>query len=54
MKRFVIGALVGGFMMWWYLNNYGEWRMWASGSLNDVGGKYRGDQHRRQADQVLR
>lgn len=54
MKRFVIGAVVGGFLMYFYLTQYGDWRNWASGSLNDVGGMYRGDAHKRQADQAVR
>ena len=54
MKRFVIGAIVGGFLMHFYLNQYGDWRNWASGSMNSVGSKYRGDQTHRMADQALR
>jgi len=53
MKRFVIGAVVGGFLMYFYLTQYGDWRNWASGSLNDVGSKYSDHQTRRMAEQAL-
>jgi hypothetical protein len=53
MRRFVIGAFVGGFLMYFYMTQYLDWRNWASGSLNDVGSKYRGEQTKRMADQVL-
>jgi hypothetical protein len=53
MRRFVIGAFVGGFLMYFYLSQYGDWRNWATGRQNDVGSKYRGDATRRQADQAL-
>jgi hypothetical protein len=53
MRRFVIGTVVGGFLMYFYLTQYADWRNWASGSLNDVGSKYRGDSTHRMADQAL-
>ena len=54
MRRFVIGAIVGGLLMHFYLTQYGDWRNWADGSLNSVGSKYRGDSTHRMADQALR
>jgi len=54
MRRFVIGAIVGAGLMYFYLYQYADWRGWASGSLNKVGSDYRGDAVHRQADQALR
>jgi hypothetical protein len=53
MRRFVIGAVFGGFLMYFYLYQYADWRNWASGNLNNVGSKYRGDATHRAADQAL-
>jgi hypothetical protein len=53
MRRFVIGAFVGGCLMYFYLTQYPTWRNWASGGLNDVGAQYRGDKMHRMADQAL-
>ena len=53
MKRFIIGAIVGFFLMNFYLTQYGDWRNWASGSLNDVGSKYSDGKSRHLADQAL-
>jgi hypothetical protein len=54
MRRFVIGAIVGAGLMYFYLYQYADWRSWASGGLNKVGSEYRGDSVHRQADQALR
>jgi hypothetical protein len=54
MRRFVIGAIVGGGMMYFYLYNYSDWQNWASGNINTTAAKYRGDAVHRQADQALR
>ncbi len=53
MKRFLIGAVVGGLLMHFYLTQYGDWRNWASGSLNDVGSKYSDKATRRLANDAL-
>ncbi len=53
MRRFVIGAIVGAGLMYFYLYEYPQWRAWASGSLNTVGSQYRGDGVHRKADQAL-
>jgi hypothetical protein len=53
MRRFVIGAVVGGYLMYFYLTQYGGVRNWASGSLGNVGSQYRGDRTHRMADQAL-
>jgi hypothetical protein len=54
MRRFVIGALVGAGLMYFYLYDYARWQGWASGRFNTVGAEYRGDAHKRQADAALR
>ena len=54
MRRFVIGALVGAGLMYFYLYQFGDWHNWADGKLNTVGSQYRGDAVHRQADQALR
>jgi hypothetical protein len=54
MRRFVIGALVGAGLMYFYLYEYANWEGWVSGRLNTVGSRYRGDAHKRQADDALR
>jgi len=53
MRRFVIGALVGAGLMYFYLYEYAGWEGWASGRLNTVGSQYRGDAERRRADEAL-
>jgi len=53
MKRFIIGAVVGGLLMHFYIYQYYDWKNWASGNINDVGSKYRGDKTRNMADQAL-
>lgn len=53
MRRFVIGAIVGGGLMYFYLYNYAGWEQWANGSLDSTASKYRGDAVHRQADQAL-
>jgi len=54
MRRFVIGALVGAGLMYFYLYEYASWEGWVSGRFNTVGSRYRGDAHKRQADDALR
>lgn len=54
MRRFFVGAIVGGSLMYFYLYNYADWQNWASGNMNSTASKYRGDAVRRQADQALR
>jgi hypothetical protein len=54
MRRFVIGTLVGAGLMYFYLYEFAGWEGWASGRFNSVGSQYRGDAHRRQADDALR
>jgi hypothetical protein len=54
MRRFVIGALVGAGLMYFYLYEYAGWKNWASGRFNTVGSQYRGDADKRRADDVLR
>jgi hypothetical protein len=53
MRRFVIGALVGAGLMYFYIYEYAYWRGWASGSINEVGSEYGGNTQR-QANQALR
>ena len=53
MRRFVIGALVGAGLMYFYLYEYAGWEGWASGRLNSIGSKYSGDSRKRQADEAL-
>ena len=53
MRRFVIGALVGAALMYFYIYEYPEWRGWAESGLGRVGSQYRGDGARHQADQAL-
>jgi hypothetical protein len=53
MRRFVIGALVGAGLMYFYLYEYAGWEGWASGRFNTVGSQYRGDAVKRRADEVL-
>jgi len=54
MRRFVIGAMVGAGLMYFYLYQYADWRGWASGRFNKLGSEYRGDATHRQAHQALR
>ena len=54
MRRFVIGALVGAGLMYFYIYEYAYWRGWASGRLDTVGSEYSGETHKRQANQALR
>ena len=54
MRRWVIGALVGAGLMYFYLNEYGTWQNWAESRLDTVGSQYRGDKTHRQADEALR
>ena len=53
MRRFVIGALVGAGLMYFYLFEYASWEGWASGRMNTLGAQYRGDAERRRADEAL-
>jgi hypothetical protein len=53
MRRFVIGALVGAGLMYFYINEYGDWRNWAETRFDTVGSEYRGDKTHRQADEAL-
>jgi hypothetical protein len=52
MRRFVIGALVGAGLMYFYLYEFPGWEGWASGRLKTVGSEYRGDIHKGQAEQA--
>jgi hypothetical protein len=52
MRRFVIGALVGAGLMYFYLFEFSGWESWASGRLKAVGSEYRGDIHKGQAEQA--
>lgn len=54
MRRFVIGAILGGGLMYFYLYSYADWANWAAGNMNSTASKYRGDSVHRQADQALR
>ena len=54
MRRFVIGLVVGGGLMYWYLNSAGDWRNWAESKFGTVGSQYRGDAVHRKADDALR
>ncbi|MBI2964020.1 MAG: hypothetical protein HYY35_09725 [Deltaproteobacteria bacterium] len=53
MRRFVIGAMVGAGLMYFYLYEYPGWRSWASGRIGTVGSQYRGDTIHHKADQAL-
>jgi len=54
MRRFVIGALVGAGLMYFYLYEYASWEGWASGRLNTVGSQYRRRRRETPADEALR
>jgi hypothetical protein len=53
MRRFVIGAVVGAALMYFYMYEFPEWRSRAESGLGRVGSQYRGDGTHRQADQAL-
>lgn len=54
MRRFVIGAIVGAGLMYFFLFQYADWKNWARGGLGDISAQYRGDAGHRRADQALR
>jgi hypothetical protein len=54
MRRFVIGAVVGAGLMYFYLYQYGDWRGWASGKFNKVRSEYSDSGRRSLADQAVR
>jgi hypothetical protein len=54
MRRFLVGALVGGALMYAFLHSAGDWRNWASSRFDTVGSQYRGDEVQRKAKDALR
>ncbi len=54
MRKFVIGTLIGAGLMYWYLGRAASWFEDAKGKRDTLGAEFRGDSHRRSADEALR
>jgi hypothetical protein len=54
MRKFVIGTLIGAGLMYWYLGQGRALLSSGENKLETVGSQYRGDAHKRRADDALR